>query len=150
MDVVGDDELLYRRIPYRTDHPFYYARQPDGTIRLSASAFGDRNRRISVDRARLTGNQPSRSLSTPNDGVVSVVAHTIRAESIAANDSRGRPVETHMLDVIPAPLPENPAHAEIVANPDITSKSAFERLKQMLVRLAEWEIYPLDCRPDNS
>lgn len=146
MNIVGDYELLFRRIPFRTESPLYYARQADGTIRVSSSAFGDRNRRISVDRALLCESDPKHAQISSADGVVSLLAGEIRKDSVATFTKGGELSVVHLLDVEPAPLVENLAHAEIVANPEIMTDSTFKRLCQLLARLAQWTIYPVDCR----
>jgi hypothetical protein len=146
MAFVGDDELLYRRIPYQIEQSFFYSRSPDGVVRVSSSAFADRNRRISVDRAQLRDFDPAKTQLTDNDGIVELLTKTVRALSVSTNDKDGRPFLQHLLDVLPAPLPENVAHAEIIADPEIVKDSTFRRLREQLARLAEWVIYPADCR----
>lgn len=146
MDVVSDDELLYRRIPYAAEGQFFYSLQPDGTVRISSSAFGDRNRRVSVDRAQLNNFDPAKTQATSDDGVVQLLTRSVRNVSVSTNDKDGRPVQQHFLDVMSAPLPENPAHAEITAHPEIVKDNTFKRLREQLARLSVWVIYPVDCR----
>lgn len=147
MDVVGDDELLYRRMPFDPERSLYYLREPDGTIRVSSSAFSDRNRRISVDRAALNSFDPSKTQQISDDGVISLLTSDLRAITVATNDKDGKPLIQHLIDVIPVPLPDNHAHAEIVASPEIVKDNTFRRVREHLARLAKWKIYPLDCRP---
>jgi len=146
MDVVGDDELLYRRIPSAAEGAFFYSLQPDGTVRVSSTAFGDRNRRVSVDRAQLNNFDPTKTQTTSDDGVVQLLTRVVRAMSVATNDKDGKPIQQHLLDVMPAPLPENPAHAEITADPEIVKDNTFKRLREQLARLSAWIVYPVDCR----
>jgi hypothetical protein len=146
MDEVADSEILYRRIPFGIQAAVYYSRQPDGTVRVSSSAFGDRTRRVSVDRALLCAFDPSHTQRTTEDGVVSLPVGEIRNNSVSTYTKGGEPSVIHLLDVEPAPLVENQAHAEIVANPAIVTDSTFKRLCQLLARLAQWKIYPADCR----
>lgn len=136
---VADDELLYRRI--RPDG-ITSALQPSGEYRLSSSAFSDSTGEISVDRARLCGSDPAwTQKGDPRSGVVSLLTQAIRAISdLHTNDPKGNPLITHTVDVKPDPLPDNRAHALIVAVPPITSKSAFRRLQTALAQLAQWEI----------
>lgn len=142
LDRVTDDELLYRRIP---SNPLCFMRESDGTIRISSAAFNDRQQRISVDRARLCNHQPAWTKNNdPAAGVVSLVAQHIRTISdIITYDKRGSLVQKHMIDVVPAPLDENVAHAEIVVEPEAGEK-AFRRLRKQLAQLARWEILPAD------
>ena len=149
MSVVDDDEILYRRVPFSSGNSPYYRCQPDGTIRLSSTAFNDRNFRISVDRARLNRDDPKMTQTTPDDGVVSLLAQVIRVNSLPGFDEHGKPKEPYLLDIIPAPLPDKPAHAEIVAYPEIRG-NVFDRLKKMLTQLITWEIYPADCRESHE
>jgi hypothetical protein len=53
-DHVYDDETLYRSVV-----PSLWKQKSDGEFYLSSQAFADRNRRPSVDRARLCGHDPS-------------------------------------------------------------------------------------------
>jgi hypothetical protein len=65
---------------------------------------------------------------------------------LARNDNKGRVIRQFAIDVEPAPLPDNPAHAEIYAIPgfDYNESKVFRRLRERLVQLAEirWEIRP--------
>lgn len=140
VDSVGDEEVLYRRIPGGLG----YKREPDGTLRISASAFADRGRRPSVDRARLRNNDPRLTRHNLSDGVASLAALQVRAITVSTNDSDGRPVLAHVLDVEPVPLDDNPAHAEIFAIPFPEKDKTFERIRSALAQLAHWEILPSD------
>ena len=145
---VDDGELLYRRIPAGRK---LYKYRIDGTIEISSQAFTDRQFRVSVDRAALCGNNPRHTLGNVPGGVVGLVCREVRnLDDLARNDQKGAIIQRFRIDVEPAPLPENLAHAEIYAIPPFTdadSKGAFHRLCRRLARLAEtrpWEILPED------
>lgn len=145
-DFVDDDEILYRRIPAGRR---LYKYKIDGTIEISSEAFSDRELRISVDRAKLCGNNPRYTLGDIAGGVIALVAQDIRGvDDLTRNDSKGNPIQRFKIDVEPVPLPNNTAHAEIFAFPafaDVDKKGAFHRLCRRLVRLAEaqqWAIMP--------
>lgn len=143
-DSVDDDEILYRRLPSGLDL-YWFA--DDGTIKISSQAFASRDFRISVDRAKLCGNDPSYTLDKRGGGVVSLVTREIRnIVGLARKDSNGDIIQQFKIDVEPVPLPENPAHAEIYAIPgfEYNGTKAFRKLREHLVQLAEkrWEIRP--------
>ncbi len=143
-DAVDDDEILYRRLPPGLD---LYQIADDGTIKISSLAFSSRDYRISVDRAKLCDNDPRYTLDKRGGGVVSLVAGEIRnIIGIARKDSNGDITQQFKIDVEPAPLPENPAHAEIYAIPgfEYNGSKAFRKLRERLVQMAEkrWEIRP--------
>lgn len=139
-DRVDDEELLYRRLTVGLG----YKRLPDGQLRISASAFADRGRRPSVDRAKLRDNDPSLTRLHQTDAVASLIAAQVRHIQVSTNDSDGKPILAHAVDVEPVPLDENPAHAEIFALPFPDKDKTFERIRTSLAQLARWEIEPLD------
>ena len=145
-DFVDDDEILYRRIPAGRK---LYNYRTDGTIKISSMAFTDREFRVSVDRAKLCNNNPGYTMGDEPGGVVSLVARDVRGiDDLARNDPKGRLIRQFKIDIEPAPLQSNPAHAEIYAIPEFTdtdAQGAFHRLCRRLARLAEarhWEIPP--------
>jgi hypothetical protein len=69
MDIVTDDEIIYRCVFY--DRGLY--RIVDQRLQLSSQAFADRNQMPSVDRATLRGNDPTQTQKNPEDGVVSLL-----------------------------------------------------------------------------
>jgi hypothetical protein len=151
-DVVQDTEVLYRRIP--ADRDLYTLRE-DGSIEVHSSAFSDREFRISVDRAKLCGYNPRYTLRGEKGGVVSLLARDVcNTEGLTRNDQQGRAIQHFAIEIDPAPLENNSAHAEIYAIPPFTRadrKSAFRRLCQRLAYLAEaraWEIWPEDLDLD--
>lgn len=146
IQTVLDDETLYRSVPighnlYRTD--------PDGRWRLSSQAFNDRTKEPSVDRAALCDNDPTRSQFRSTDGVVKVYAKEVR--SISGISGSGGETAGHTviydIDVVPVPLPENPAHAVIKPSPAYKSGSVFKRVLEALAGHATrhgWVIPPGD------
>lgn len=144
IQTVLDDETLYRSVPigqnlYRTD--------PDGRWRLSSQAFNDRTREPSVDRATLCGDDPTRSQFRSTDGVVKVYAKEVRSISGISGSGGGaaRRTVTYDIDVVPAPLAENPAHAVIKPSPAYKSGSVFKRVLEALAGHATkhgWVIPP--------
>jgi hypothetical protein len=146
-DFVADAELLYRRIPsrQRVVVPLYEYRD-DGTIRIYSTAFSNRDFRISVDRAKLRNYDPREVQEDENDGVVSLLARDVRSIVGLVRKTPGGNECQFKIDVEPAPLPDNNAHAEISAIPgfDQDCKKFFRRLCEHLVQIAEkrWEILP--------
>jgi SepF-like predicted cell division protein (DUF552 family) len=120
-----------------------------GRWRLSSQAFSDRRLQPSVDRAHLCNSDPYFTQKAPNDGVVSVVAAEVREiKDIIQNDASGKPILTHVIDVIPqAIIPDNPSHAIIDASPAYSNQRVFRRLLERLREIAErrgWMIEPKD------
>lgn len=157
-DAVGDDEMLYRRVPRNDGLPPYY-HDAGGQPEVLAQAFSERPReegkpfagqyRLSVDRAKLCGFDPE--LTRRGDprrdpttvGVVEMPVADVRAVPGVA-------------DVIPDPIqdepgePDNPAHALICIQYDpAQSRKARERhfreVRQALADVANsrpWPIHP--------
>ena len=150
---VDDSEELYRRVLFGANH--YKIDQ--GRARLGSQAFADRSGRPSVDRAVLCGHDPTRTQGNEKNAVVRLETRAVRAISdVVRSDKKGNPIEQHLVDVVPVPLPENAAHAEIICDPDISnlSKSPGRRLLEALVRLADekWiiPVYELRGTPPAS
>jgi hypothetical protein len=134
-DHVHNEETLYRSIV-----PNLWKQKSDGEFYLSSQAFADRNRRPSVDRARLCGHDPSYTQFRPSDYVRGFLAEDVRAIStVIRHDRKGVPQVRHNIDVEPVPLSDNAAHAEIFAVPEISGGRLFERLLEKLAYLARWE-----------
>ncbi len=134
-DRVDDDETLYRSVV-----PNLWKQKDEGEFYLSSQAFADRNRRPSVDRAKLCGHDPSYAQFRPSDYVCSLVAEGVRAiDTVVKYDKKGIPQACHNIDVEPVPLPDDAAHAEIYAVPEISGGRLFERLLERLAYLARWE-----------
>src|SRR5215472_11726142 len=136
-DFVGDDEILYRRIPSNQN---LYTIGDDGTIKISSQAFYSGDFRISVDRAKLCGNNPRYTLGEASGGVVSLVTRDVRdIVGLARMNKKGKVVRQFTIDVEPVPLLDNPAHAEIYAIPgfECNENKVFRRLRERLVQLVE-------------
>ena len=149
-DFVHNDEILYRRIIAGRN---LYKRKPDGSIEINSQAFYEGESRISVDRASLCNNDPRHTLNGFEGGVVSFVTSEIRNINDLARNQRGENTNTtqyFIIEVEPAPIPNNIAHAEICAIPaftDADKRGAYKKLCRRLARLAEekpWEIFPND------
>jgi hypothetical protein len=111
--------------------------------RLSAQAFADRNRRPSVDRAHLCGNNSAYSRKNAGEGVVSLAARTVRTLTASKYDKDGKIiVQEYFADVEPVPLGDNPAHAEIFGRPAFDNDKVFRRICESLARNTAWEIVP--------
>lgn len=138
-DRVLEDELLYRLIPDVRDN---YKLEPDGTCRVTQSAFGDGPtdrkgpRRPSVYRAKLCGFEPSTVRRCETEFVVSLRAEQVRRISAALDRER--------VDVVPDPE-DHPAHALIVSNPAYMDKDPkFRKLRKQLAKAANsnWAVGP--------
>ncbi len=145
-DRVDDPEHLYRRVMQGKGH----YKLTDGQPRVSSSAFGDRNMRPSVDRAVLCGNDPSSSVQQETDAVLWLVAVEVRQIDLRQQHEGDSPEYRYLIDVVPRPMPENPAHAQIEPNPDYKTKSRFRKVLERLARLAEnhWAILPHELRAE--
>jgi hypothetical protein len=134
-DRVDDDEILYRSVV-----PNLWKQKNSGEVYLSSQAFAGRNRRPSVDRAQLCGHEPSYAQFRLSDYVGNLVAESVRAiDTVVKHDKKGVPQVHHNIDVEPVPLPDDAAHAEIYAVPEISGGRLFERLLERLAYLARWE-----------
>ncbi|MBP0631978.1 hypothetical protein [Cupriavidus sp. AcVe19-1a] len=141
-DVIDDTEIVYRRVP---NDPMFF-RIEEGRLRLTSAAFNDKAKRPSVDRSSLLNKDPQRAKTATTQGVVGLVVGEVRrVDKVTRTDVNGNVVETHQLDVIPDPLPDNPAHALVTHSPEFKSNRPFDRLKESLARLAEergWLVEP--------
>lgn len=145
VSLVGNEELLYRRIPSATE---YYKKSSEGKITFSKSAFADRGLKPSVDRACLHRNDPTKTQLSNTDGGIGLIAKDVRVNEDSF-DNKGNITGSHKIDVIHRPKPENKAHARIEPSPEYASDKVFKRLQQRLARLADerllahgWEIQP--------
>ena len=146
-DRVDDSENLYRRVLFGANH--YTIDR--GLARLGSQAFADRSGRPSVDRAILCGHDPTYTQGGEKNAVVCLEARAIRGiVDVVKADKKGNLIERHLVDVIPAPIATNLAHAEIVCDPELSnlSKNPGRRLLEALVRLAEdkWAIPAYELR----
>ncbi len=135
-DVV-DTERLYRSVVQGQDYTI-----ADGRMRVSSSAFWDRNCQPSVDRSSLR-TDPAGCRLDPSQGVVQIFAREVRTLNpirIAPNDKFN--LETYAVDVAHRPVSElatqltNWAHCQIECEPAITN-THFKKLKLALAVLAE-------------
>jgi hypothetical protein len=114
-----------------------YIKLKNSERRPSSQAFTSPRYRISVDRARLCGNDPAYTQVDDTDFVCSVVAGEVRSITITHNRPTG--AVTHNIRVDATPTPKNPAHADIYAHPDVATKGVFRKLQERLAQLARWE-----------
>jgi hypothetical protein len=134
-DRIADEELLYRRV--LRDHLV----REDGALRISSQAFADRSMQPSVDRAELCDHDPRWTQQEPTNGVLSLLAADVRG-TLPQRDERGRETGVYAIDVKPDPLPDNPAHALIYAEPPFATRSVFRRLLERLAQMARIELLP--------
>jgi hypothetical protein len=132
---VRNRELLYRNIKR-----VYWKKQKrsDGFY-LSTQAFTDPQYRISVYRAALCGNDPSHAQEEDEDYVRGLYAEDVRAIDTVIKFDNNEPREHYRVDVAPAPRCDDPSHAEIFTDPEITSGGVFKRLQARLVCISRWE-----------
>ncbi len=114
-DRVEDHELLFRTVK-----PRCIKRDDFGKLKISSSAFNDRFKRPSFDRAHLIGNDPTKTaLYQPEDGdsVLELIASEIRGiAALEELDKKGQRVldkGVHKADVEPVKEGHHEAHAEI-------------------------------------
>jgi hypothetical protein len=142
-DLVDDNEIVYRRVIF---DPQCFVLEESKKLIVTASAFRDRNHQPSVDRAILCDNDPHHTQGVDKrNGVVLLIASEIRAIADVIKYDGDRPAVVYEIDVVPAPLIDNVAHAEVRAHPTISSSKVFRRLQQGLAMLANkrgWLIYP--------
>jgi len=146
--VVDDGEDLIRRIP--ADSNCYDSSH--GALRLSSTAFNDRERMPSVDRRRMKASLDD-CKNHPTDGLLLLITNEVRAISLAQTDQKGKPTsDLHKIDVIHRPieagdaggLPANEAHSQVESTPAL-SESRFKKLKEALARIAAkrgWLVSP--------
>lgn len=139
LEEVSDDEILYRR--FQIGH--YNTCQLTGKKVISSQAFTDRARKVSVDRAKINQDEPSKTKILSTDGVVELQAGKVRSVSdISKNDAKGNPLQLQTLLVTADPikddaeLPDNSAHALIYASPDYDNRAVFNRVTEALALLA--------------
>ena len=145
LEEVSDDEILYRR--FQIGH--YPTCQLTGKKVISSQAFTDRTRKVSVDRAKINQDEPSKTKILPTDGVVELQAGKVRSVSdISKNDAKGNLIQLQTLLVTADPIkdedghPDNPAHALIYASPDCDNRSVFNKVIEALALIANVKIPP--------
>jgi len=145
---VGDEELLYRSIPYLKLKD--YIQQTNDGIAISSQAFSDRGLKPSVDRAALNNNDLSKTQVNPRDGVVSLLTSKIRKiDDVKKQAQDGKEITVYKIDVVHRPTETNFAHAQIEPSPEYETKNIFRKLTHSLAFLATqrirehgWEINP--------
>jgi hypothetical protein len=154
IDFVADDEILFHAV---LDDPCAITgcyQVVDGEAILLHGAFADRTKKPSVDRMKINGDHPSKTKKNNTDGVVALVAEQVRSISVAyVSEKKVKyqgTVKEHKswgVDVLPAALDVNPAHALIVCSPELLErdKNAFRKLVIALIQLSEWRIHPASC-----
>lgn len=139
--IIGDAEIVLRSI--RDQSGEYTFR--DGILRVSTTAFNDRDRKPSVDR-EIIRVIPALAKKSDTDGVLSLVVSDVRLISnVKTNDPKGRPVAEHSVDVTPDPIDGNVSHCLIICRPALHNETVFKKLKEALARLAErggWRVPP--------
>jgi hypothetical protein len=149
-DFVADNESLYRCVFHQTSDGTQTYKIENDKAYISTAAFRDSSSAPSVDRACLCNHDPTYTQKSPQDGIISLISREVRLiNSIIQKDSKGREEFTYKIDVLPRPLPDNVAHAQIEPTPAYRSKSVFRKLLERLAFLAnqrEWEILPWELR----
>ena len=143
LEEVSDDEILYRRL----QNGHYNTCQLTGQKVISSQAFTDRTLKVSVDRAKINQDDPSKTKILLTDGVIELNAGKVRSVSdISKNDAKGNTLQLQTLLVKADPikdeagLPDNPAHALIHASPDCDNRSVFNKVTEALALLATVKI----------
>jgi hypothetical protein len=149
---VLNQEVLYRSVRDSDEH---HGCDPKGQLlRLGNSAFNCPDRKPSVNRESLSSGGPEASRLTQADGIVMLLTEQVRSISaVVTNDKKGAPLLTHNVDVVHAPVPENYAHAQIEADPRVSSDGAWKKLKEALCRIAllrGWVYPPASARSDSG
>lgn len=134
-DKLPDEETVYRSI---LDNHSHYSFNKDGSLRISSQAFADRNKKPSVDIASKKNFHPSLSKLNSTDGIIDFYCSEIRNRvgKLEQSDNKGKVSFYYLIDIIPRPLEDNPAHAQIEPNPEYQSKSRFRKVQESLARLA--------------
>jgi len=132
---VDKSEVLYRRISSNKCNkktPPQYTVEDSGNIRVRSEAFLG-GEKPSVYRQKLVG-KPECVDKKSTDGVISIKAVDIKAIRI----------REHAGDVEITPLPDNPAHAEIVLVPQPCkmTRSLLSHLRDALAREATCIVEP--------
>lgn len=125
---------------YRLVKRDYLIRSEDGEWHPTKDAFrGGKARRISVDRAKKCGNEPSHT-QKGTDPVCRLVAGEVRGIDVGARmNSKNEEIGEYKVYVEATPQAGNDAHADIYAHPERASDRAYRLLREGLAALAEWE-----------
>ena len=147
MDIVQDEELLFRRIRMNLGQHISYKVEPNRSIRLTTMAFSDRKGRPSVYRAAMLDNDASKVQEVSDNGVVNLITARVRESEVPSRPGGGPNETIHTLDVVAVPLENDPSHAEIISVPHLPpGKNGYERMLERLAQISTWVIYPADIR----
>ena len=147
---VADHEWLYRAI--KPGSAAY--RVTDDGLRISASAFADRNRRPSVDRSALRAH-PTEARLGAGDGVTRLLTEDVRRIGhIRVDPSDPLSERFYSVDVVHRPTSlaqgdarDNPAHCQIESTPRIDRDRHYRKLCEALASLATrqgWVVAPTE------
>jgi hypothetical protein len=131
---IENDELLYRALRANSDE----FSDAGGALRISSSAFNDRDYKPSVDRSTIRVN-PEDAKKSSTDRIVQVLTSDVRAVAGIKITGDKNETRTHVVDAIHRPIldePMNIAHSQIECDPAFANKSRFLKLKEALARLA--------------
>jgi hypothetical protein len=129
---VAPDEVLHRLV--KPD----YVDPINGGWRISSQAFlGGRERRISVNRTLLCGDDPTYTQEQPTDFVCWLLTGEVQNLTVTRNAPDGT-VERYGVRVDPTPLPHNNAHADIYVASSPASSAPFRKLKEKVAEIAEF------------
>ncbi len=146
--LVLKEELVFRAV---ADNPQLWGTDQAGGLRLSGSAFNDRNKEPSVDRESLLALGAAQSRKSESDGVACLLTGEVRAiRTVVTLDAKQQPVREHIVDVVHVPVTDNAAHAVVRTDPLVSNDGAFRRLKEALCLLANtrgWAYLPASKRP---
>ncbi len=137
VDLVADEELVYRSVPEGRN----WVKLVDGACKPSAQAFNDKGHQPSVDRAKLLDHDPVRAKMHASDGILQLKAGDVRHEKVIKTEKQSGQPEvkiTLTVDIVPDPTKERPAHALVKFHPLPGGTSNFEKLKERLALLSSW------------
>lgn len=152
-DYVRNEEELYRSVRGKYGEEYSYDK---GKLEISSEAFRDRDKKPSVDRAKLKGCDPSLSKRNDTDGVISLITSDVRAIGKVKTKIQNEDVVVHAVDVIydPNPVtdPMNDAHSQIIVKPEFfgsknKQRNVFKLLQLALAELAQKNGWTLEPTP---
>ncbi len=154
-DPVQNDEELYRNVRGKLEDKEYSIQ--NGKLIIEPHAFWDPAKKPapknpSVDRAKLINFDPSSSLLSKTNGIVSINAGDVRAIGTVKTKHENEVIAHHAVDVIPDPTCKNPAHAIIIVKPELLGtenkkRNAFKLLQIALAQLATKNGWTLEPSP---
>ena len=141
--VVANHEVIDRSIQLKTQ---FFCWGEGEEIRVSASAFNDRNYEPSFFREALCDNPPYMNppRMNPDDAVASITAGRVRNQDAIVFRSGNEEATEHRVDVRSETDGQHKAHVVIFAAPEFKTKGGFARLKELLARIvgSNWAIQP--------